>query len=107
MFGCDGKMLNCQKVYSEVLNVQKELNLTFNYIYITADFENEFFDFYSKLDMEYVFEEEVGTFSEFFGSKGVVYFPAIIVIKDGKQVDGMIGINLNYNDLLSMIKKYI
>ena len=32
---------------------------------------------------------------------------AIIIIKDGKQVDGLIGIDINYQKLKDIVSKYL
>ena len=107
VFACTASSSSCQEVYNAVVKVQNDFKYTTNYLYIYGSFVNEFRDFISKLDMNYSINDTInGSFKELIGGSKV-YFPAIIIIKDGKQVDGLIGIDINYQKLKDIVSKYL
>ncbi len=107
VFICTGIDTYCKKVRDIVVKVQEDYNYTTNYIYVYKNFNEEFHDFLSKLDMFYKLSDEVtGTFYELL-SGNTMYIPAFIIIKDGKQVDGYIGGKITYQEFHDMVGKYI
>ncbi len=107
VFACNGDSVNCQKVYKAVVQVQKEFDYTTNYLYIFGRFAKEFKDFISKLDFYIEVNNSVsGEFSKLLGGTNT-YYPAIIIIKDGKQVNGLIGNDISYENLKNLVSKYI
>lgn len=95
-----------------VLNkVQDELKYTTNYLEIEVtnakpwtEWQKELKDLTDKFTPETKVNNEEGTIGELFYSKG--YTPTIVIIKDGKVVDGFIGYR-NYDTLKELVKKYM
>lgn len=92
-----------------ILNqVQDELNYKTNYLLLDNNFRTEFANLFGKLTIETSItsngEKFEGTYGEILKEGG--FTPVVIVIKDGKMVDGFIGYQ-NYESTLSLIKKYI
>lgn len=95
---CIAFLPNLQQAQSEY--GYKTVNLDTDTVVTSSD---EYKKFVEKLDMEYTLvnngESETGEFGSFFG-----YTPTLIVIENGKQVDGFIGY-MEYDELTAFLDK--
>lgn len=100
---------NCSVCVSTVpvLNkVQEELKYTTNYFDLnqTTNYKTEMKELAEKFKIDAKVNNEEGTIASLFLDHG--YTPTIIIIKDGKAVDGFIGYR-EYETLKELISKYL
>ncbi len=98
----------CVNLLPNLNQVQEELKYTTNYLLLDDNFRTEFKDLFDKLTIETSItsggKTYEGTFGEILKEGG--FTPIVVVIKDGKMVDGFIGYK-TYENVLSLIKKYL
>ena len=98
----------CVRLAPELATVQEDLDITINYLPLGEKFRTDFQDLFGHLTVETSFtsngQKYEGTYGELLNEGG--FTPMIIVIKDGKMVDGFVG----YRDAATMktfFNKYI
>ncbi len=100
---------NCSVCVSLVplLNkLQEELNYTTNYYNLlqTSNWKTDMKELISKFTVETTVNGETDTITKLFGDHG--YTPTVVIIKDGKVVDGFIGYR-DYDTLKELVSKYL
>lgn len=96
----------CQQFVPILKDVQDELNFKINYIDLNEynNFKTSFKDLAAKFTVKAKANDEEDTIGNLFIKNG--YTPTVIIIKDGKTVDGFIGYR-NVDTLKELIKKYL
>lgn len=102
----------CQKTVPVLTEVQEDLKFTTNYLAVETStinkdwktWQEELEPLAKKLNKETTVGETTDKFGELLVSKG--YTPAVIIIKNGKMVDGFFGYKDKEN-IKSLIEKYI
>lgn len=83
----------CVSLVPELNTVIKDLDVTINYSELKDSFRTDFEDLFDKLDIETKInsngEELSGTYGELLNKRG--FTPLVVIIKDGKMVDGFVG----------------
>ncbi|MCM1053011.1 MAG: thioredoxin family protein [Ruminococcus sp.] len=100
---------NCSVCVSLVplLNkLQEELKYTTDYYNLTQtqNWKTDMAELIEKFTIETTVNSETGTIAKLFSDHG--YTPTVIIIKDGKAVDGFIGYR-DYDTLKELVSKYI
>ncbi len=91
----------CRNLDVELDSLVKTMNTT---IYnITFNNSNTFDKLFSKLDIKTIYEDKETTYGELLKSHKLV--PTVIIIKDGKMIDGFIGFK-EAQDITKIIEKY-
>lgn len=94
----------CVQLVPQLNETIDELKVSVNYLELTSSFRTDWAGLFDKLTIKTTVNKEEGTFGELLEQYG--YTPVIIVIQDGKMVDGFIG----YRDseaITSLFKKYL
>lgn len=94
----------CVSLVPELNTVLNDMTLTINYLPLGDNFRTEFEPLYSHLDIETTVNSNKGTFGELLEKYG--YTPIVIIIKDGKMVDGFVGYRES-NTIETLFKKYM
>lgn len=94
----------CVTLVPELNTVINDMTLTLNYLPLNQTFRTDFKDLFDKLDIETTVNNNKGTFGELLEEYG--YTPIVIVIKDGKMVDGFVGYR-DANKIEDLFKKYL
>ena len=79
----------CVSLVPELNTVLSDMTLTINYLPLTQTFRTDFKNLFDKLSIETTVNKNKGTFGELLEEYG--YTPVVVVIKDGKMVDGFVG----------------
>ena len=79
----------CVKLVPELNNTIDELNVKVNYLELTSTFRTEWSGLFDKLTIKTKVNNVEGTIGELLEENG--YTPIVVIIKDGKMVDGFIG----------------
>lgn len=91
----------CRNLEVELDSLVKTMNIN---IYNTSlNSSNTFDKLYSKLDIKIIYEEKEATYGELL--KNSKLSPTVVVIKDGKMVDGFIGFK-EAEDITKIVEKY-
>ena len=91
----------CRKLEVELDNIIKTMNT--NIYNVTLNSSNTSDKLYSKLDIKTIFDNEETTYGELLKNHKLV--PTVIIIKDGKMVDGFIGFK-EAEDIIKIVEKY-
>ncbi len=94
----------CVKLVPELNKVIANKNLTVNYLPLSSSWQTDFADLFDKLDLETTINGNKGTYGSLLKEGG--YTPIVVVIKDGKMVDGFVG----YRDeatITTLFEKYL
>lgn len=94
----------CVSLVPELNKVIKDLTITLNYSPLNQTFKTDFKDLFDKLDIETTVNNNKGTYGELLEKYG--YTPVVIVIKDGKMVDGFVGYR-DADKIEELFKKYL
>lgn len=94
----------CVSLVPELNKTISSLNITLNYLPLGSDFRTEFADLFDHLDIETTINKEKGTYGSLLKENG--YTPLVIVIKDGKMVDGFVG-RRDSSKINELFKKYM
>lgn len=94
----------CVSLVPELNEAIDETKITMNYLEVGENFRNEFADLFDHLDIETTINKEEGTYGSLLKEHG--YTPIVVVIKDGKMVDGFVG-SRDSETLVEFFKKYI
>lgn len=97
---------SCVMTVPYLNQVQQDLNYTTNYFDLnqTTNYKTEMKELAEKFDIKATANGVTGTIASLFLDKG--YTPTVIIIKDGKAVDGFIG-NRDYNTIKALVSKYL
>ena len=79
----------CVQLVPQLNQVIDDWDLEINYLPLGSNFRTEFADLFDKLSIETEINNEEGTYGELLEAHG--YTPFVIVIQDGKMVDGFVG----------------
>ena len=79
----------CIQFVPQLNQVIDDWDLEINYLPLGSNFRTEFADLFDKLSIETEINNEEGTYGELLEAHG--YTPFVIVIQDGKMVDGFVG----------------
>ncbi|MBE6154915.1 MAG: hypothetical protein E7163_05035 [Firmicutes bacterium] len=82
----------------------EELDVTINYLELESTFRDDFGDLFDHLDIKTKINGEEGTFGELLETYG--YTPLVIIIKDGKMIEGFVG-SRDSETIIELFKKYI
>jgi len=82
----------------------EELDVTINYLELESTFREDFGDLFKHLDVETKINGEEGTFGKLLETYG--YTPLVIIIKDGKMVEGFVG-SRDSKTIIELFKKHI
>ena len=91
----------CRKLEVELDNIIKTMST--NIYNVTLNSSNTSDKLYSKLDIKTIFDNEETTYGELLKNHKLV--PTVIIIKDGKMVDGFIGFK-EAEDIIKIVEKY-
>lgn len=94
----------CVNLVPELNTVLSDMSITINYSPLEQTFRTDFKDLFKKLDIETTVNKNKGTFGELLEEYG--YTPIVIVIKDGKMVDGFVGYR-DASKIEELFKKYL
>lgn len=94
----------CQNLVPELTTVVNDLKMTLYYTEVESSWKNDLKDLFDHLDMEVTIQSEKGTYGQLLKDHG--YTPYIIVIKDGKMVDGFVGYRTS-DSIKTLFKKYM
>jgi len=94
----------CVSLVPELNTVMNDMSITLYYSPLNQTFRTDFKDLFGKLDIETTVNNNKGTFGELLEEYG--YTPIIIVIKDGKMVDGFVGYR-DADKIETLFKKYL
>ena len=94
----------CVSLVPELNTVMGDLGITMNYLPLGDNFRNDFKDLFDHLDIETTVNSNEGTFGELLEKYG--YTPIVVVIKDGKMVDGFVGYRES-DTIVNLFKKYL
>jgi len=94
----------CVSLVPELNTAINDMTLTLNYSPLNSTFRTDFKNLFDKLDIETKVNNNEGTYGELLEEYG--YTPVVIVIKDGKMVDGFIGYR-DADKIEELFKKYL
>lgn len=94
----------CVNLVPELNTVINDMAITLYYSPLNQTFRTDFKDLFGKLDIETTVNNNKGTFGELLEEYG--YTPIIIVIKDGKMVDGFVGYR-DADKIEELFRKYL
>lgn len=94
----------CVNLVPELNTVMSDMTLTINYLPLTQTFRTDFKNLFDKLDIETTVNNNKGTYGELLEEYG--YTPVVVVIKDGKMVDGFVGYR-EASKIEELFKKYL
>lgn len=94
----------CVTLVPELNTVMNDMSITLYYSPLNQTFRTDFKNLFEKLDIETTVNSNKGTFGELLEEYG--YTPIIIVIKDGKMVDGFVGYR-DADKIEELFKKYL
>lgn len=94
----------CVNLVPELNTVMSDMTLTINYLPLTQTFRTDFKNLFDKLDIETTVNNNKGTYGELLEEYG--YTPVVVVIKDGKMVEGFVGYR-EANKIEELFKKYL
>lgn len=96
----------CVTILPLLNKLQEELNYTTNYYDLnqSKNWKSDMEELINKFTVNATVNSEEGTIAKLFGDHG--YTPTVIIIKDGKTVDGFIGYR-DYETLKELVSKYI
>jgi len=94
----------CVNLVPELNKVIAELDININYLPLESTFRTDFVDLFKHLTIETEINGNKGTYGELLESNG--YTPMVIVIKDGKMVDGFVGYRTS-DTISSLFSKYM
>ena len=94
----------CVSLVPELNTVLSDMTLTINYLPLTQTFRTDFKNLFDKLSIETTVNKNKGTFGELLEEYG--YTPVVVVIKDGKMVDGFVGYK-DASKIEELFKKYL
>lgn len=94
----------CVNLVPELTTVVNDLKMTLYYTEVESSWKDDFKNLFDHLDMEVTIQNEKGTYGALLKDHG--YTPYIIVIKDGKMVDGFVGYRTS-DSIKELFKKYM
>ncbi len=94
----------CVNLVPELNTVLSDMAITIHYSPLEQTFRTDFKNLFKKLDIETTVNKNEGTFGELLEEYG--YTPVVIVIKDGKMVDGFVGYR-DADKIEELFKKYL
>ena len=94
----------CVNLVPQLNAAMEELDIKINYLPLESTFRTDFGKLFDLLDIETEINGEEGTYGELLETYG--YTPLVIVIKDGKMVDGFVG-SRDSKVIVELIEKYI
>ena len=94
----------CVSLVPELNKAIDELNLTVYYSELTSAWQTDFAGIFDKLTVKTTINSEEATIGELLKSHG--YTTTVIIIKDGKMVDGFIGYRAS-DALVELFNKYL
>lgn len=94
----------CVSLVPELNEVIDDIGVEINYSPLESTFRTDFADLFDKLTVETTVNDEDGTFGELLEEYG--YTPVVVIIQDGKMVDGFIGYR-DADTIKTLFKKYL
>lgn len=94
----------CVNLVPELNTVMNDMAITLYYSPLNQTFRTDFKDLFGKLDIETTVNNNKGTYGELLEEYG--YTPVVVVIKDGKMVDGFVGYR-DASKIEELFKKYL
>ena len=94
----------CVKLVPELNEVINSIDVKINYSPLESTFRSDFEDLFDKLSIETTVNENEGTFGELLKEYG--YTPVVVIIKDGKMVDGFVGYR-DADTIKTLFEKYL
>lgn len=94
----------CVKLVPELNEVIDDLGVSINYLPLNSTFRTDFADLFDHLDIETTVNSNEGTFGELLEEYG--YTPIVVVIQNGKMVDGFVGYR-DSDTISTLLKKYM
>lgn len=94
----------CVSLVPELNEAMKNTDVTINYLPLESTWRTDFGDLFDHLTIETTINSNEGTYGELLEEHG--YTPLIIIIKDGKMVDGFVGYRES-DTIEELFKKYI
>lgn len=94
----------CVKLVPELNEVMSDIGVKINYSPLEKTFVTDFEDLFDKLTIKTKVNDNEGTFGELLKKYG--YTPIVVVIKDGKMVDGFVGYR-DASTIKTLFEKYL
>lgn len=98
----------CVSLVPELNKVISDLKITVNYLELKSTYETDFEGLFDKLDIETSIKSGSNTYEGTYGKllKEHGFTPLVIIIKDGKMVDGFVG-SRNSSTIKELFNKYL